>query len=135
MRSRPLPQLSRTQELMCTLSRLIQGKMLLPGITASQLFVYARDAAFFKTLFFSEDQANDLTLVKNQEIMRFPRMVSCSITYSEEGYDQRTYLLRLINEQGDVYCSFIVRKGRVTPMKAHNSRVRVGCGYYLSKNE
>lgn len=121
---------------MCTLSRLIQGKMLLPGITASQLFVYARDAAFFKTLFFSEDQANDLTLVKNQEIMRFPRMVSCSITYSEEGYDQRTYLLRLINEQGEVYCSFIVRKGRVTPIKAHNnSKVRVGCGYYLSKNE
>ena len=73
MRSRPLPQLSRTQELMCTLSRLIQGKMLLPGITVSQLFVYVRDAAFFKMLFFSEDRANDLTLVKNQEIMGFPR--------------------------------------------------------------
>jgi len=56
-----------------SLSRLIQGKMLLPGITASQLFVHARDAAFFKTLFFSGDRANDLTLVKTQEIMRFPR--------------------------------------------------------------
>ena len=55
------------------LSRLIQRKMLLPGITASQLFVYARDAAFFKTLFFSRDRANDLTLVKTQEIMRFPQ--------------------------------------------------------------
>ena len=55
------------------LSRLIQRKMLLPGITASQLFVYARDAAFFKTLFFSGDRANDLTLVKTQEIMRFPQ--------------------------------------------------------------
>ena len=55
------------------LSRLIQRKMLLPGITASQLFVYARDAAFFKTLFFSGDRVNDLTLVKTQEIMRFPQ--------------------------------------------------------------
>lgn len=55
------------------LSRLIQGKMLVPDITASQLFVYARDAALFKTLFFSGDRANDLTLVKTQEIMRFPR--------------------------------------------------------------
>ena len=55
------------------LSRLIQGKMLLPGITASQLFVYVRDAAFFKALFFSGDRANDLTLVKTQEIMRFPQ--------------------------------------------------------------
>ena len=55
------------------LSRLIQGKMLLPGITASQLFVYARDAAFFKTLFFSGERANDLTLVKAQEIMWLPQ--------------------------------------------------------------
>ena len=37
------------------LSRLIQEKMLVPGITASQLFVYARDAALFKALFFSGD--------------------------------------------------------------------------------
>ena len=57
------------------LSRLIQGKMFPPGITASQLFVYARDAAFFKTLFFSGDRANDLTLVKTQEILRFPQNV------------------------------------------------------------
>ena len=48
-------------------------KMLVPGITASQLFVYARDAALFKPLFFSGDRANDLTLVKTQEIMQFPR--------------------------------------------------------------
>ena len=46
--------------------------MSVPGITASQLFVYARDAALFKALFFSGDRANDLTLVKTQEIMRFP---------------------------------------------------------------
>ena len=47
--------------------------MLVPNIIASQLFVYARDAALFKTLFFSGDRANDLILVKTQEIMRFPR--------------------------------------------------------------
>ena len=47
--------------------------MSVPGITASQLFVYARDTALFKALFFSGDRANDLTLVKTQEIMRFPR--------------------------------------------------------------
>ncbi|XP_015749621.1 PREDICTED: uncharacterized protein LOC107329445 [Acropora digitifera] len=35
---------------------------------------------------------------------------------SEEGYGQCTYL-RLINEQGEVHCSFIVGKGRVTPLK------------------
>ena len=55
------------------LSRLIQGKLLVSGITASRLFVYARDAALFKTLFLSGDWANDLTLVKTQEIRRFPR--------------------------------------------------------------
>ena len=35
---------------------------------------------------------------------------------SEEGYGQCTYL-RLINEQDEVHCSFIVGKGRVTPLK------------------
>ena len=35
---------------------------------------------------------------------------------SEEGYGQCTYL-RLINEQGEVHCSFIVGKGRLTPLK------------------
>ena len=35
---------------------------------------------------------------------------------SEGGYGQCTYL-RLINEQDEVHCSFIVAKGRVTPLK------------------
>ena len=35
---------------------------------------------------------------------------------SEEGCGQCTYL-RLINEQGEVHCSFIVGKGRVTPLR------------------
>lgn len=47
--------------------------MLVPNITATQLFVYARDAALFKTLFCSGDRAKHLTLVKTQEITRFPR--------------------------------------------------------------
>ena len=55
------------------LSCLIQGKMLVPDITASQLFVYARDNALFKMFFFSREQANDLTLVQTHEIMWFLR--------------------------------------------------------------
>ena len=54
------------------LSCFIQANMSSPGITATQLFVYARDDALFKALFFSSDRANDLILVKTQEIMRFP---------------------------------------------------------------
>ena len=46
--------------------------MLAPDISASQLFVYVRDAALFKTLLFSWDWANGLTLVKTQEIMGLP---------------------------------------------------------------
>lgn len=49
----------------------ILGKMSTLGITDTQLVVYARDAALFKALFFSGDRANDLSLVKTQEIMRF----------------------------------------------------------------
>ena len=64
------------------LSCLIQGKCYFLVLLLLSYFVYARDAAFFKTLFFSGDRANVLTLVKTQEIMRFPQtMVSCSITY------------------------------------------------------
>ena len=42
---------------------------------------------------------------------------------SEEGYGQCTYL-RLINAQGEVHCSFIVGKGRVTPLK-HTTVLRL----------
>ena len=54
------------------LSDHIRQKML-PGISPEQLFIYARDAALFKTLFFSGDRADDLSFVKTQEIKRFPR--------------------------------------------------------------
>ena len=37
-----------------------------------QVFLVARDQAFFKALFVSGDRAADLALVKTQEILRFP---------------------------------------------------------------
>ncbi|CAH3045686.1 unnamed protein product, partial [Porites evermanni] len=52
------------------MSCFILGKMSTPDITDTQLIVYARDAALFKALSFSGDRANDLSLVKTQEIMR-----------------------------------------------------------------
>ena len=64
------------------LSCFIQGKMSSPGITATQLFVYARD--LLKALFFSGDEANDLTLVKTQDIMRFPSVLRWSSITSGE---------------------------------------------------
>ena len=44
--------------------------MLTPDITAIQLFLHERTAALFEVLFFSAgDRAQNLTLVKTQEIM------------------------------------------------------------------
>lgn len=54
------------------LGRHIERKISVQGISASELYILARDAAFFKTLFFSGDRANDLCFVKTQEILRFP---------------------------------------------------------------
>lgn len=54
------------------LSRHITKKMVEPGLSAASLFLYARDDAVFKCLFFSGDRANNLTLVKSQEILRLP---------------------------------------------------------------
>ena len=42
------------------------------GISSITLFTLARDAAFFKALFFSADRENELAVVKTQEILRFP---------------------------------------------------------------
>ena len=44
-----------------------------PAIPPGKLFILARDYAIFPTLFFSADRANDLSLVKTQEILRLPR--------------------------------------------------------------
>ena len=46
------------------LSRYIHNRMTTPGISSTQHSVYARVVAFFKTLFFIGDRANDLSLVK-----------------------------------------------------------------------
>ncbi len=54
------------------LSRHIHRQMTTPGVSALALFTFARDDAFFKTLFFSGDRAHDLNAVKTQEILRFP---------------------------------------------------------------
>jgi hypothetical protein len=55
------------------LSRHIQRKMGVPDVAAVSLFTFARDNAFFQTLFFSGDRANDLSTIKTQEILRFPQ--------------------------------------------------------------
>ena len=47
-------------------------KMSSPSVTPTNLFILARDQAFFKALFFSSDRGNDLGLVQTQEIFRFP---------------------------------------------------------------
>ncbi|KAK3745533.1 hypothetical protein QZH41_002902 [Actinostola sp. cb2023] len=43
-----------------------------PTVGPSDLFILARDQAFFKTLFFSGDRGSDLGVVKTPEILRFP---------------------------------------------------------------
>ncbi len=55
------------------LLRPIPRQITTPGVSALALFTFARDDAFFKTLFFSPDRAHVLNAVKTQEILRFPR--------------------------------------------------------------
>ena len=55
------------------LSRHLDRKMSSPSVTPTNLFILARDQAFFKSLFFSADRGNDLGLVQTQEILRFPQ--------------------------------------------------------------
>ncbi len=56
------------------LSRHLEKRLLLPSLTRtpSEIFITARDQAFFKTLFFSGDRGSDLGHVKTSEIARFP---------------------------------------------------------------
>ena len=44
----------------------------MPSLAPSELFVVARDQAFFKTLFFSGDRGGDLGQIKTVDIARFP---------------------------------------------------------------
>lgn len=50
----------------------LEKRLLLPSLTPSEIFITARDRAFFKTLFFSGDRGSDLGQVKTSEIARFP---------------------------------------------------------------
>jgi len=43
------------------------------GLAPKQIFILARDQAFFKALFFAGDRAADLGRVKTQEILYFPQ--------------------------------------------------------------
>ena len=54
------------------LSRHLEKRLLLPSLTPSEIFITARDQAFFKTLFFSGDRGRDLGQVKTSKIARFP---------------------------------------------------------------
>jgi integrase len=54
------------------LSRHLDKKLNDPSAVPSDLFILARDQAFFKGLFYSGDRANDLGQVKTPEIARFP---------------------------------------------------------------
>ena len=52
--------------------------------------------------------------------LQFANAVSCSLHYffdaSESGFGQATYL-RLVDTAGKVYCSLVIAKSRVAPMK------------------
>ena len=53
------------------LPHLIEKQLLSPSTSATQLFMLARDQAFFETLFLSRDRGSDLAQFKTAEIARF----------------------------------------------------------------
>ena len=55
------------------LSRHLEKRLLLPNLSPSEMFVFARDQAFFKCLFYSGDHAGDLGLAKNPRDCPFSR--------------------------------------------------------------
>lgn len=54
------------------LSKFIHAKLRDPQLQPHLIFMYARDQAYFKALFFSGDRGADLSQVKTAEILRFP---------------------------------------------------------------
>jgi integrase len=54
------------------LSRHLEKRLLSQNVPPCEVFITARDQAFFKCLFYSGDRAGDLGLVKMAEIARFP---------------------------------------------------------------
>lgn len=55
-----------------SLSRHLEKRLLLPSLSPAEIFITARDQAFFKALFFSGDRGGDLGQVKTSELARFP---------------------------------------------------------------
>lgn len=54
------------------LSRHLEKHLLHPSVAPTEIFIPARDQAFFEALFFSGDRGSDLGQVKTSEIARFP---------------------------------------------------------------
>ena len=54
------------------LSRYLEKRILLPSLSPAEIFITARDQAFFKALFFSDDRGGDLGQVKTSELAHFP---------------------------------------------------------------
>ena len=42
------------------------------NLSAIQIFIYARDQALFKALFFAGDRATDMLQIKESDVLRFP---------------------------------------------------------------
>lgn len=55
-----------------SLSRHLDQRLVLPHLSPTEIFIIARDQAYFKCLFYSGDRAGDLGQVKTAEIARFP---------------------------------------------------------------
>ena len=55
-----------------SLARFLNRRMNSPSISAEELYIFARDQAFLKTLFFSGDRGSDSGNFKTPEILRFP---------------------------------------------------------------
>lgn len=54
------------------IAHVIEKRLLSASLTPSDIFISARDQAFFKVMFFSGDRAGDLGRVKTIELARFP---------------------------------------------------------------
>ena len=67
--SQAKPFLLSHLELLCSY---LHARLSLPTLDPLQVFILARDQAFFKALFFSGDRASDLANVKTAEILRLP---------------------------------------------------------------
>lgn len=57
---------------LATISHVIESRLISTSLTPSEIFIAARDQAYFKTMFFSGDRAGDLGRVKTIELARFP---------------------------------------------------------------